>query len=102
MYSEEIHNLYLFGREIPLKLRVGTFTAYRDEEITRSQTDCAKILQNQREAYEENFFGEYEIVSCEEKYFPEEGGVRLIADYVLRGNIAVPQEIELSESVPRT
>ena len=101
VYSEEIHNLYLFGREIPLKLRVGTFTAYRNEEITRSQTDCAKLLQKQRAAYEENFFGEYEIVSCEEKYFPEEGGVRLIADYVLRGNIAVPQEIELSESVPR-
>lgn len=101
VYNEEIHNLYLWGEQLPIKLRVGTYTAYREAQFVRTQTDCVNELKKQREEYEQNFYGEYEIVNCEEKFFPEEGGIRLVAEYVLHGNIAVPQEIELGEGLGR-
>ncbi|MGN1119023.1 MAG: sporulation protein YqfD [Oscillospiraceae bacterium] len=95
VYSEETNLVFWGGVEMPFKIRTGTFTAYREEEITRSPSDCTAELAKQRAAYEENFYGDYEITACEEKYYPEEDGVRLVAEYTLRGNIAVPQEIEM-------
>ena len=100
VYSEETQLVFLGGKELPFKLRKGTFTEYRDVDVTRSAEDCTRELVKQRQDYEENFFSEYEIANCTEKYFPEETGIRLIAEYTLHGNIAVPQEIELETDSP--
>lgn len=97
VYSEETELVFWGGKEMPFKLRRGTFTAYRDVDVTRSPEDCTAILKKQRGDYEQNFYADYEIVSCEEKYYPEEGGIRLVAEYTLRGNIAKPQEIEMAQ-----
>lgn len=95
VYSEETQLVFFGGKEMPFKLKKGTFTAYRNVDVTRSAEECTNELRKQRQDYEENFFSDYEITACEEKYFPEEEGIRLAAEYTLRGNIAVPQEIEL-------
>lgn len=94
VYSEETSPLKLFGADTPFYIKTGTYTAYTEKQITRSPETAVSELTKRREAYEENFFDKYEIISCEEKFFPEDNGVTLIVDYVLRGDIARPVNIE--------
>lgn len=93
VYSEETEVLRLFGQETPLKLRRGTFTRRRTREITRSADDCIAGLEKLQQDFEQNFYGDYEINSCEKQILPQEDGIRLVATYTLRGNIAREQEI---------
>lgn len=94
VYSEETSPLKIFGADTPFYIKTGTYTAYTEKQITRSPETAVSELTKRREAYEENFFDKYEIISCEEKFFPEDNGVTLIVDYVLRGDIARPVNIE--------
>lgn len=94
VYSEETSPLKLFGADMPFYIKTGTYTAYTEKQITRSPETAVSELTKRREAYEENFFDKYEIISREEKFFPEDNGVTLIVDYVLRGDIARPVNIE--------
>lgn len=96
VYSEETEVIRLFGQETPLKLRHGTFTRWRSQEITRSADDCIAELERRQSAFEENFYGEYEIFSRDRQAVPEEDGIRLTVTYTLRGNIAQEQAIEIS------
>lgn len=98
VYSEETSAIKIFGEETPLKLRVGTYTAYVEKYITRSPETAVSELRKQQENYEANFLSDIEIVNCEEKYFPEEDGVRLILSYTLRGDIAKPSPIEFGNT----
>lgn len=95
LYAEETEPLRLFGQDIPLFIKRGVYTAYREAEITRSADDCLAEIARQQADFEENFYGEYEIVSCQKTAVPEESGIRLTAEYTLRGNIAAEQEIIL-------
>ena len=94
VYSEETALVRLFGQETPFRLKTAVCTAYRSIDLTRTADDCTRELKRQKAACEENFYSGYEIAAVEEKYFPEKDGIRLIVDYTLRGNIAVPQAIE--------
>lgn len=93
VYSEQTEPVMLFGQKMPLTLRRGTFTRLRETELVRSADDCTAELARQQTAFEENFFGEYEIISCEKTALPEQDGIRLTAVYTLRGNIAQEQEL---------
>lgn len=95
VYSEETEVIRLFGHETPLKLRHGTFTRWRTQDITRSADDCIAGLAKMQEDFEQNFYGEYEVVSCDKQAIPQEDGIRLVVTYTLRGNIAEEQEIEV-------
>lgn len=95
VYSEETR--LLFGEKSPFKLKSRIFTAYVETEITRSPEDTVKALRKQKSTFEENFYADYTIAAQTEKFFPENGGIRLIVDYTLRGNIANPVNIEQAE-----
>ena len=94
VYSEETALVRLFGQETPFRIKTAVCTAYRSIDITRTADDCTQELRRQKAACEENFYGGYEIAAAEEKFFPEKDGIRLVVDYTLRGDIAVPQVIE--------
>lgn len=94
VYHEETEVLSLFGHEIPLKLRRGVFTKLRQHDVTRSADDCLAELERLQSDFEQNFYGEYEIYSCDETAVPEQDGIRLTAVYTLRGNIAEERVIE--------
>lgn len=98
VYSEETSPLKIFGAETPFFIKTGTYTAYTQKTLTRSPEAAAAELTKQRETYEENFFDKFEIISYEEKFFPEDNGVRLIVDYVLQGDIARPVDIEFENT----
>ncbi len=98
LYSEQTEILDIFGAETPFRLITGTFTRYRERDITRSDDDCLAHLRKLKTDFEENFYPEYEITGAIEKCMPEKDGIRLIVDYTLRGNIAetVPIEVTIS------
>ncbi len=96
VYSEETEVIRLFGQDTPLKLRRGTFTRWRSQEITRSADDCIAELERRQSAFEENFYGEYEIFARDRQAVPEKDGIRLTVTYTLRGDIAREQAIEIS------
>lgn len=98
LYSEETRIIRLFGEEIPLKLRVGTYTEYQTQHITRSPENAVSELKKQQQTYQENFFSEYDIIKCEEKFYPQEEGVYLILDYTLQGDITKPVDIEFADT----
>lgn len=98
LYTEETRKVTLFGEDTPLKVKTGTYTAYTEKTITRSPETTVSELQKQKENYEQNFYSKLEIVNCEEKYYTEENGVRLVLEYTLQGDIAKPAIIEFGEN----
>lgn len=97
VYTEQTEPLYLFGHKLPLTIRRGTFTKLRSVQVIRTADDCISELSRRQSDFEENFYGDYEIVNCEKTALPEEDGIRLTAVYTLRGNIAQEQEIFFSD-----
>lgn len=91
LYSEETR-LILGGN---MKIRTEIFTEYVKKEITRSPEACVSELKKQISLFEENFYGDFVIVSSNERYYPEEGGIRVLVDYTLQGDIAKPVDIEM-------
>lgn len=98
VYSEETHLVQLFGETMPFKIREGVYTAYTQKQITRSPDTAISELEKQRETYEANFFADYEIVTDNALYYPEDNGVRMVVEYVLQGDIAEPVTIEFDKT----
>ncbi len=98
VYTEQTEMLKPFGLETPFYLRTGTFTAYRDVDITRTSDDCLRELKNLREAFEDNFYSDYEIVRAVEDCRADENGITLKIDYTLRGDICEEKEIFISDN----
>lgn len=93
LYSEETR-LILDGN---VKIKTEIFTEYVEREITRSPENCVSELKKQIETFEENFYGDFEIVSSNQRYYPQEDGIRVQVDYTLRGDIAKPVDIEMPD-----
>lgn len=91
LYSEEKRVVRLFGQNTSFKIKSGIYTAYTNHEITRSPDDALSELQKQKQKFEENFYGDFEITNAEERFYPQEDGIRLVVDYTLQGDIAKPQ-----------
>lgn len=100
VYTEETQLVMMFGEPTPLKIKSGVFTAYTSQNITRSPESAASELRKQKENYERNFYSDYDIIAVEEKFLPEETGIRLILEYTLQGDIAKPVVIEMGGSAP--
>lgn len=97
LYSEETSYFKLFGQNTSFKIKKGIYTAYTSQNITRSPDDVLSELQKQKQIFEENFFSEYEIVNAEERFYPQEDGIRLSVEYTLQGDIAKPVTIEMGD-----
>ena len=94
VYSEETSVLKIFGQNTPFKIKSGVYTEYIPKEILRSPDDALAEIQKQRGDFEDNFYSDYEIVNAEERFYPQDDGIRLVVDYTLRGDIAKPVIIE--------
>lgn len=94
LYTEETEIISFLGFKLPIKITTGTFTKYTERGVTRTNDDCLRVLKQQCERFEQNFYGDYEIVSREELCTPEKDGIRLKLTYTLRGNIAQARPIE--------
>ena len=102
LYTEETSIVKLFGQNTSFKMKKGIYTAYTSQDITRSPDDVISELQKQKQKFEENFYSEYEIVTAEERFYPQEDGIRLSVEYTLQGNIAKPVAIEMGDmSMPK-
>lgn len=97
LYSEETSVVKFFGENTVFKIKTGIYTAYTEHDITRSPDDVLSELQKRREDYEENFYGEYDIVNAEERFYPQDDGIRLVVDYTIQGDIAKPAPIEMGD-----
>lgn len=97
LYTEETSILKIGGQPTSFKIKSGIYTAYTSQNITRSPDDVLSELQKQKQDFEENFFSEYEIVNAEERFYPQEDGIRLVIDYTLQGDIAKPVPIEMGD-----
>lgn len=95
LYTEETSIVKIGGQPTSFKIKSGIYTAYTRQDITRSPDDVLSELQKQRLDFEENFFSEYEIINAEERFYPQEDGIRLVIDYTLQGDIAKPVPIEV-------
>lgn len=94
VYSEELSLVQLFGQTTAAKIKTGVYTEYEERQLTRSPDDAIKELDRQKDTYEHNFFSECEIINCALNYFPDEYGIRMVAEYTLQGNIAKTVPIE--------
>lgn len=99
LYTEETRIISLFGAQTPLKIKVGTYTEYTKQHITRSPEAATSELKKRQQDYQDNFYSDYKIIKCEEKYFPQDDGVYLMLDYTLQGDITKPVNIEFGASV---
>lgn len=97
LYSEETSIVKFLGQNTAFKMKKGIYTAYTSQNITRSPDDTISELQKQKQIYEENFYSEFEIVNAEERYYPQEDGIRLSVEYTLQGDIAKPVPIEMGD-----
>lgn len=97
LYTEETSVVKLLGQNTAFKIKSGIYTAYTSKDITRSPDDVLSELQKQRKSFEENFFSEFEITNAEERFYPQDDGIRLVIDYTLQGDIAKPVPIETGD-----
>ena len=95
LYTEETSVVRMFGQNTAFKIKSGIYTAYTSQEITRSPDDALSELQKLKTNYEENFFSDCEIINAEERFYPQEDGIRLVVDYTIQGDIAKPVTIEI-------
>ncbi|NLJ15703.1 MAG: sporulation protein YqfD [Clostridiales bacterium] len=92
-YNENLSEIDFFGIKTPFKLKQGIYTFYEEIEVLRNDEDIKALLEKQIKDYEENFFSDYEIISEDKTFFPEEEGLKIKASYVLRGDITKTEEI---------
>lgn len=91
LYSEETR-LILNGN---VKIKTAIYTEYVEKQIERSPEACVSELKKQISLFVENFYHDFEIVTSNEKYYPEDDGIRVVVDHTLRGDIAKPVDIEM-------
>lgn len=97
LYTEQTSVVRLFGQNTAFKVKSGVYTAYTSREITRSPDDALSELRKLKSDYEENFYPDCEIINAEERFYPQEDGIRLVVDYTIQGDIAKPVTIEMGD-----
>lgn len=91
--SEQTEQCKLWGIELPIRIRTETYTKYKDIQVTRTEDDVRKLLENKLEMYRFNFLNSYEILDTEENYEITDTGAVLHAKIRLKGDIGVKQPI---------
>lgn len=92
--EEQIENCIIKNFILPWKIKKNIYTTYKDVEVTRSAKDAMKLLEQKIDLYCNNFLSDYEILDIEKKIKTDEKGITIVAEFKLRGNIAVLQEIK--------
>ncbi len=96
IYDTEIHNVKLFGLDMPWKICVVKGYETTQKTVERTMNDVKKLLLQQADEYERNFYSHYEIVKSEKTFSFENNTVSLHIDYTLRGDIAKQQEFSVN------
>lgn len=94
-YNEILEEPKLFGLELPFKIKKGIYTEYEEVEYIKTAEEVVKELEQKRDEYIENFFSEYEIVDIKTELIPDDLGITLRFEAILRGNIAKTEEIQI-------
>ena len=97
LYTEETSIVKLFGQNTAFKIKKGIYTAYTSQKIMRSPDDTVSELRKQMQNFQDNFYSGCEIVNAEERFYPQEDGIRLVVEYTLQGDIAKPVPIEMGD-----
>lgn len=91
--KEQLENCSIKNFVLPWKIKKNTYTTYKDIKVSRSPQDAMKLLEQQLNSYCNNFYSDYEILDIIKTIKSDENGITLIAEFQLRGDIAVLQEI---------
>ncbi len=91
--TEQTEECTLFGIKLPLKIKTETYTAYREEPVTRKQEDIIRLLNSRLELYKYNFLRDYEILDTVTYLDETDEGLTLRARIKLRGDIGVKKPI---------
>jgi similar to stage IV sporulation protein len=88
VFSEEMRAPTFFGLRLPLRLKTEIYAHYDYVEVTIGQARALEKLKKQIELYRQNFYGDSEIITFEEKYFMQEDGILAEVRVVYRTDIA--------------
>jgi similar to stage IV sporulation protein len=88
VFSEEMRAPTFLGLRLPFRLKTEVYAHYDYVEVTIGQTQTLERLKRQIELYRQNFYGDSEIVSFDEKYFIQEDGILAEVRVVYRTDIA--------------
>lgn len=91
--EEIVRNCYLFGFELPWKIKTNTYKDYEEITVEYTIDDVNRMLEQQLEIYCNNFYSDYEILDINKKIEYDESGISLTANINLRGDISIQKEI---------
>lgn len=92
-YKTNCYEVNLFGLKMPWQRIVVEGTKVENVEVTRTVDDVKRILEQELELYEINFFKDETIVNRDIKYERDTEGIKVTCKYTLQGNIASLSEI---------
>lgn len=98
VYSSDSYQVNILGVKMPWTRLVVNGTKTESIEVKRSVSDVKRLLQQEFEQYERNFFKEYKITDKEITYDRDENGIKATCKYTLQGDIAVQSEIFYREN----
>lgn len=98
IYSTDNYQVNIFGVKMPWTRYVVNGIKTENVEVKRSVNDVKRLLQQEFDQYERNFYKEYEIVDKEITYERDENGIKATCKYTLQGDIAEQSEIFYREN----
>ncbi|MDR2558300.1 MAG: sporulation protein YqfD [Oscillospiraceae bacterium] len=87
-FSEEMRAPAFLGLRLPFRLKTEVYAHYDFIEVTLGQAQVLERLKKQIELHRQNFYGDSEIISFDEKYIMCEEGITAEVRVVYRTDIA--------------
>ncbi|MCM1487086.1 MAG: sporulation protein YqfD [Firmicutes bacterium] len=98
IYSSDSYQVNILGLRMPWTRLVVNGTKTEDVEVKRTVNDVKRLLQQEFEQYERNFFVNYKIMDKEITYERDENGMKATCKYTLQGDVAEQSEIFYREN----
>jgi len=93
VYSEEMRAPDIFGFPLPFRVLTQRYIYHDRIEVADAAPYALQKLNRQIELFELNFLGEAEIIEKQVEYFPDEEGIKAVAEYIFRVDVAEKVEI---------
>lgn len=93
IYSTDSYQVNILGVKMPWTRLVVNGIKTEDTQVKRSVNDVKRLLQQEFEQYERNFYKKYEIINREITYERDDNGIKATCKYTLQGDIAEQSEI---------
>lgn len=93
IYTSDSYKVDFLGITMPWRRIVVDGVRTEAKEVTRTVNDVKKLLEQELEAYERNFFKEYTIINKDVNFKRDEKGISVNCKYTLQGDIAEQSEI---------